>query len=249
MQGRLAHGARSGEYAMSDVRSGKVIQGVAIGCLCAAVLGVALLGVGGYVAYRLGKAIALDTFEGLDPDEYPWEECEVAKLDGSRVVFLRRPAHPFLAEYFRKIRLERPGQPDETLPLPMNVGGRTKINVYRLPAGEETGHLFILRDHWGDYAVDPIERRTLLLEKVDGRVFSGPVQDEGTVGASVMRWKEDGVEKVEVRIGGEMAVDLTDARPFERMEYLGRIDGSQGPPRFVPASAAAEERIEKVMED
>jgi hypothetical protein len=44
--------------------------------------------------------------------------------------FARKPAHPFLAEYYRKIILRKPGGPEKTFRLKINCGGRTNVRLF-----------------------------------------------------------------------------------------------------------------------
>lgn len=54
-----------------------------------------------------------------------------------KITLIRKGAHPFLAEYDRKIELDLPGMEPQTLSLPMNTGGRTCIQVFLIEQGEE----------------------------------------------------------------------------------------------------------------
>jgi hypothetical protein len=115
------------------------------------------------VAYMgLAAMVAKSFFGGGDwsIEQEPWVEVRHSLPNESgEIILLRQNAHPFLAEYFRKIRLEMVGQESVTLSLPMNVGGSTMINVYQysgtLP-DTKTVSFLRLEDHWGKYDIDLI---------------------------------------------------------------------------------------------
>lgn len=91
-------------------------------------------------------------FEDFNKNEQPWVECVIKLPDGSgQVAFMRRHAHPFLAEYDRKIRFETECFRNVVQPLPTNTGGRTKINVHWYPESDAKGPFLRLRDHCGVY--------------------------------------------------------------------------------------------------
>jgi hypothetical protein len=131
---------------------------LALGCLLTAVASVVLLGLFFYATARVGSAFWQQA-EEWDVEQEPWEEASFDLPDGSgRVSLLRQNAHPFLAEYNRRLRFELEGRLPVTLDLPMNVGGRTLINVYLFAFdtsvdGIATSVLH-LKDRWGDYVVD-----------------------------------------------------------------------------------------------
>jgi len=101
----------------------------------------------------MGRAV-WEGFDQWDPNEQPWVECPVdLPEETGRVVFLRRHAHPFLAEYDRKIRYEFAGGA-VTRDLPMNTGGKTHISVYYYAARDGQGPLVELRDRHRNYSFD-----------------------------------------------------------------------------------------------
>ena len=62
--------------------------------------------------------------EEWDQAQEPWVESAAALPPsvGGPVVLLRRSAHPYLAEYDRRLRLERPDGSELTVDLPPNPG-------------------------------------------------------------------------------------------------------------------------------
>ncbi|MCP4229056.1 MAG: hypothetical protein GY771_02775 [bacterium] len=149
--------------------------------------------------------------DDFDPENEPWVEVDIELPDDAgKAVFMRRNAHPFFAEYNRKIRLELTGHEPVEIELEMNTGGKTLINVYYLPyglTGVSENALLLLQDYYGDYPVDLAERRLL----------------PGYWGI----W-----ERIEPPDTG----------------YLGRLDGSEYPLKFVTATESPEEELE-IMAD
>lgn len=159
------------------------------------------------VALGLGSLVASEfwgCFDDFDRAQQPWVQCAIELPDGSgQVVFMRRNAHPFLAEYDRRIRLETLSFGNVVRALPMNVGGRTKINVYWYPEYDSNGPFLSLKDHWGTYYIDL--QRAVVMTSRDKK--------------------------------------LGDIFPTTGGQYLGRLDGTQGPLCFVTENIAPEEQI------
>jgi len=133
-----------------------------------------------------------------DRELEPWQEVPIPLPSGvPTVTFLRRHAHPFLAEYDRKLRIGVEAMVD----LPTNVGGRTLTNIFLIREGDGRGPILHLCDHWGHCFVDLVEARTV------------------------------------------------EARADPPGEYVGRLDGSDYPLRFVPASEAGPAAIRPMFEE
>lgn len=108
--------------------------------------------------YAIGNSF-WGSFDDWDQSQVPWTEAGFALPDSSgNIVLLRQHAHPFLAEYNRKLRLDMNTQPSATIDLPMNTGGKTLINVYldTLKVGwqEERVPMMFLNDRHGIYGID-----------------------------------------------------------------------------------------------
>jgi hypothetical protein len=117
-----------------------------------------LLLAGGYLMlYSIGDAF-WGSFEDWDQSQEPWIEVGFELPDSSeKITLLRQHAHPFLAEYDRKVRLEPNNQPMVTIELPMNTGGKTMINVYLDTLEVENGErvpVVQLKDRYGVYVID-----------------------------------------------------------------------------------------------
>ncbi len=137
------------------------------------VRGGALFAICGYLLMALTGCCCGETVEDplfgdiddFDPELEPWVEVDIELPDGAgKAVFMRRNAHPFFAEYDRKVRLEQTGHEPVEIDLEMNTGGKTLINVYYLPDGlaeVSENPMLLLRDYYGDYPID-LEGQRLL---------------------------------------------------------------------------------------
>jgi len=112
------------------------------------------------VARWLESAEPGSVLDGLSRTPEDWEEARGALPGGGTLVLMRRNAHPFLAEYDRKIRIELPSCDPEILFLPMNTGGRTNIRVFMVE--HENGRFLRLRDHSHLNAVIRLSDRKLV---------------------------------------------------------------------------------------
>jgi hypothetical protein len=196
---------------------------VAIGCgmlACVMVIGLLIvMGVGGGLAFLGLREWAQS--QNWNPTDEPWEEIAIPLPDDwGQVIFLRQSAHPVMAEYNQKLRLELTGQPSQIVEMPMNVGGRTFTNVYWVAEGVDGHATLQLIDHWGMYVVDL----------------------EAPPATALWVTHFDGVW----RLSG--AAEETDAllEALADHEYLGCLDGKEWPLRFVPASEASETEIDFV---
>lgn len=211
-----------------------------IGCLV--VLGVIIL-LAGIECHRIIRSI-----NNFDKEKQPWIECAIPLPDGyGTVTFLRRHIHPIMAEYSRKVRIETLDDEPAYCPLPINVGGRTLINVYWIDEKDDFGPLLLMRDHWGESLIDLAKRETLLLVTVKAdRVFAGRIDDERAGSGWGASTSDDGVQKLRVFVGRNAAIDITGYRIYDRLQYLGYLDGRSGPPQFISASETPAERIKMI---
>ena len=99
---------------------------------------------------RIHYSASQDLFaelENFDEQVEPWVECSFNVPNRpERIVFLRQCAHPFLAEYNRKLRIERPGANPAIFSLLMDTGGVNVINVYLIRERQESGPWILLCD-------------------------------------------------------------------------------------------------------
>ncbi len=78
-----------------------------------------------------------DPFDDWKAENQPWQEIWINLPEKEcSLLFMRRHAHPFLAEYDRKIALRKKGKLSETFALPPNTGGRTNIRVLIVKKGD-----------------------------------------------------------------------------------------------------------------
>jgi hypothetical protein len=173
-----------------------------------------------------------------DPENFeaPWIEVELPLPQGAeaygRVTFMRRAAHPVLAEYDRKLRVQPPDDPAQEIEMPMNVGGRTLINVYWIEQGIDGQPTLQFIDHWGMVLLNLTEPSAGVtrLSRIDGAWrLSVPDEHYGSLAASEAE-----------------TVAFLDS--LGAPSYLGRLDGTDGPLQFVPASVSPEQAIDFVGE-
>ena len=162
-----------------------------------------------------------EQFDDWSLDQEPWVEVGFDLPNNiGHIVLLRQHAHPFLAEYNRKIRLEMPNQKPVTLELPVNVGGRILIRVYlyteRLADNKEIS-ILRLTDHWGKYYVDLSHQ--ILLETGHKKYGFGDVNDTGFG-----------------EVSHPVYVETVNIHEITQWEYLGRFDGQKGPLEFIANS-------------
>lgn len=200
-----------------------------------------------YRTYLERKQLVEEFFQAADNFDrkaQPWEECSVELPNGSgRFVFLRQHIHPFLAEYDRKIRFETEHGATNTAWLRTNVGGRTKVNVYWYPADQEEGPFVRLQDHWGEHILDFRRSVTRLVSRMQGAAYIGDMAGPDT-GSGWQRRIGAEREETEFLVGTTKNEKVTGLLASGSGLYVGRIDGSQGPLRFVPASESPEETIQ-----
>ncbi len=168
-----------------------------------------------------------DELASFDPEKEPWRPVQVPLAQGS-LRFEQRLAHPFLAEYSRRIVVS--GQPEHQLDMPFNPGGRTLINVYWHDAQGGQGPWVRHQEYMGHFIVDLGSKppRPWLLCEHEGERF---------LVAGECSWSRTNDEPW--RPNGEHQ-----PVPFSMPgRYLGRVDGRTSALRFVPAAEATEELI------
>lgn len=196
---------------------------VAIGCsvlACMMLTGLlVVMAIGGGLAYLGWRE--WKQFESWKPADEPWEEVAIPLPDDwGQVVFLRQSAHPMLAEYNQRLRLELTAHSPVTVEMPMNVGGRTFTNIYWVAEGIDGHATLQLIDHWGMYVVD--------------------LEDPPDTALWVTRF--EGVW----RLNGAAEETPALLESLVEHEYLGCLDGNEWPLRFVPVAEAPETEIDFV---
>ncbi|MBP5672363.1 MAG: hypothetical protein K5787_15485 [Lentisphaeria bacterium] len=142
-----------------------------------------------------------------------WYKIYLPNLGDVHVAFEQRPSHPFLAEYDYRLRL-RHGKEQRYFALFPNTGGRTFINVYKLP-----GDKLFLKDTHANYLVDAADMQVYLLETTDGSPHAVPLSEKaftsiGTspTGGAMVHFK-DGTHAMSI----PLAIDL------QEKTYIGCI--------------------------
>ncbi len=173
-----------------------------------------------------------------------WQSCVFyTARDGTTVAASFQVAHPVLAEYHQKAIISPPGLPQVELPLPMNVGGRTEINVYFYGETNGTGPFLRLQDRRGETLIDLRRRVSRLIVREEGIPYAGDLESE----SPSISWTSEGDGQVSVSVDDAPAEQLTGALAGPG-EYLGRLDGTKGPIVFVPASVEKERRIQALFD-
>jgi len=197
-----------------------------------------------YLAYSWTGVIVACICIALVARSYTFTGIEIDCPDRSgHIVFLRKCTHPFLAEYDRKIRFETNTIKGVTKPLPINCGGRTKINVYWYKAQDGNETYLRLQDHWGEYMIDLERGLTQNILRIDGRVFVGDISDDTVIG---LGWEKTDGKLTKMYAGESEAKEITGEPHSLPGKYIGRIDGTHGCPMFISVDESEEEYIEMV---
>ena len=180
-------------------------------------------------------------------DQRTWAECGIPVPEGhGELWFLRGRAHPFLAEYDRKLRFVIPKGNEAVRWLPPNVGGRTMINCYWYPAAEDGGPYVRLEDHWGVYVADLRRQTVSVVGERHGQLYIAEIP-VGRDNPPFGHWEgEIDREELTYYVGNNPGHELTGCLAQGKGEYLGRLDGRSGPVGFVSRAEAPKESIERV---
>ncbi|MGI5869082.1 MAG: hypothetical protein ACOX9C_06545 [Kiritimatiellia bacterium] len=173
-----------------------------IGCRSFLMLAICI-GIGGFFFLRhLGRSFFMLGIEDFDEAKQPWMECGIPHPSGTpEIVFMQKSIHPFLAEYEYKLRFGSGTNAVERW-LPLNCGGRTRMNAYWYPSDGAFGSALRLQDHWGEYLVRIQEQKTYLILRYKGRIYAGEIT-ESSPGSSMGETycPKDGVAKLHVSVG------------------------------------------------
>lgn len=183
------------------------IYRIAVFCLCL------LLGAGGCL---VGEAFQLAKYArgGYRGD---WRYTPLLREDGMKIDFCEQSIHPFLAEYNYRLYFND-GKRTSTHQLHTNCGGRTFVNVFRLPDGR-----LHLVDKDAEYLVDPKSRAVLRLFRRagEGKFFTAPYPDEEVTSWSTAPFQDKGTWYVNFN---HRRVEATPADGILDGEvYFGRI--------------------------
>jgi hypothetical protein len=194
-----------------------------------------------FLAYLIMLIILPIQLNSCKPED-TWTECPVTcDWTEGKVVFLRKHIHPIMAEYSRKIRLDIVDQNSVYCPLPINVGGRTFINVYWIDEKDGFGPMLLMRDRWGEYLIDLKNKKTLVLAKPESeRIYAGELTTE----RDSLGWTSNSEGKLTVHVGRKSATEISHYKIYDRLKYIGRIDGRKPGLYFIPSSDSKEETIQ-----
>jgi len=144
----------------------------------------------------------------------PWEAASGdLPAEMGKITFFRKSAHPFLAEYYRKIRLHATGIEPRTLRLPFDTGGGANVRLYLIDmAGERC---LRIKDRCSDVV---IKLATATFgpsgELPEGRLLGVFMYDEGGlsyVGVSTDRAKLQELLQREARAGHRELQDVLES--------------------------------------
>jgi len=171
----------------------------------------------------------------------PDGSVRVVLPDGSgHIVFLRNRIHLWAAKYDRAIRFETDIISGVTRPLPINSGGPTKIDVYWLEKQEKEGSYIRLHDHRGEYLIDLSRGVTQLIGRINGRVFVSELKNNRM---PVFGWTKVDGELSRVHTGKKEAEEITGRLASLQGKFIGRIDATEGPLRFITLTEPKEEEL------
>ena len=160
-----------------------------------------------------------------------WESYKINIPDWQgRITFYRKPIHPFLAEYERKLKVKFSNGKTIKSPLNVNTGGRTYIEVFRIEPKSNEQAMLLFRDHHGEYLIDSLNCKILRVIKIDkyNRVFAGEITDSWEGYSTYISENE-----ISVEICNKSAEDITHYNLYERIKYIGCIDGKDSLPHFI----------------
>ena len=155
-----------------------------------------------------------------DPTGVQWNALEMARSAGSNTItFLSRCARADTTEHFRAIMFSE-GQ--RVMPLPYNIGGKQKIDVYWYDRIGDEGSFFRLSDHWGEYLISVREKTTSMILRMEGRTFVGKLK-AGEDKISTTYSREEGA--LVVSICGRRAREIRGSWAAEEGKKIGEIQG------------------------
>lgn len=180
-------------------------------------------------------------------DRRTWIECAIPLPEGHGPLFFARArAHPFFAEYDRKLRFMSPEGKEAVGWVPPNIGGRTMINLYWYPASEKEGPYVRFVERWWVYVADVRQRTLNLMGELRGELYICEIPSGRKVGGFSSGWgQSDGEEEPTYHVGGNEGHKVTGMLAQGQGEYIGRLDGRTEPVRFVSRDDAPEEEIER----
>jgi hypothetical protein len=154
-----------------------------------------------------------------DPTGTTWNAVDIVTYQGktSATFLSRRAPDQEQTEHFRAIYFAKVAK---LLPLPYNIGGKQKIQVYWYDATSDEGPFVRLSDRWGEYLVDLSHNRTEEIIRFKGRAFVGDIRP----GEDHSSWSGDS-DKMEVSINGRPARELTGPVAAGDGQKVGEISG------------------------
>jgi hypothetical protein len=156
-----------------------------------------------------------------DAAGHDWDAMDIVSLGREpRVTFLsRRAPEQEQTEHFRAILFS---QGAKVLPLPYNVGGKQRIDVFWYDATAEEGPFLRLSDRWGEYLVDVRHNTTARVVRLKGRAFVGLLRSGEDKAA--MSYDDEG-NRCEVSVAGRPAREIIGPVASQKGRKVGEISG------------------------
>ncbi len=178
-------------------------------------------------AAKAWAAAMEDRMQNFDEAKEPWEKCEIKyPRKEKKVVFYRQTAHPFLAEYNRRVGFGDQKK-DQIRYFPMNTGGRTNIEVFYL---EVDGSPYLrMKDRQTECLISIKEEKVFSYVRAKDRIFIGEV-DFDYSGQGYSHSEKSGFR---AHVGDNEAVDITGTPLANDGEYIGRLDARRSELKFV----------------
>jgi hypothetical protein len=167
-----------------------------------------------------------------------WDETEIPVLSEGEasLIFKRKNAHPFLAEYDRKFGVKIGNQKVQMHDLSMNTGGRTKMNFFE---HELNGEKWIrVKDRFGEYVFNMNSGESLNLARVKDIPFTGNLDDQGIH----ISFSNNDISTLEVSFGDHEA--NKDLRFLDDGVFVGSLHGLN----YFTAEELEYEKIETIHE-
>lgn len=173
-------------------------------------------------------AVAMEErMKTFDEAKEPWEYCGIDYPEKEKkVVFYRQIAHPFLAEYNRRIGFGDQ-EKSQIRFFPMNTGGRTNIEVFYFVAD---GKPYLrMKDRQTECLISIEEEKVYSYVRAKDRIFVGEV-DYDFSGEGYSYSEKSGVS---AHVGGNAAIDVTGTPLANEGKYIGRLDARRSDLKFI----------------
>jgi hypothetical protein len=166
------------------------------------------------------KPILGDWYDYKDATGQRWDARDIATSQGKvAATFLLRRADEETTEHWRAV-LFADGK--KMLPLPYNIGGKSKIELYWYDAIGDEGPFVRLTDRWGEYLVDLRRKTTANMVRRKGVTFLGELRP-GDDKKSGIAFSDYGTRLQATAAGGQPAMVVIGPLATEKGRLYGEI--------------------------